>query len=341
MDKKSVSEILIERILKTIDEKGYIPWMCPYGRYTAFNWATMTPYRGINKLLLENGEYLTMNQIRSYNSKHGTDFRGPSDMNLWEMVVFYKSDRRYVSEEEWDKLGTNTGYYAFISNNMNARIGRWLYYVDSVNKNIIKSRNILRYSYVCERSNIKDGNGNLLPSRFEQGLAELTMSKPDEVFKNYTNREGIKVSIVSGSIPNYNLIGDRMTLNPIIRDEKYYWQVAFHESAHSTGTKNRLNREFFRIANGEEGDVTDARAKEECIAEICSSMLCSECGIDEFGIDGSEFTSIASYVDGWKSRIQNWGSSFVWIASEAEKAFDRIMGANVIKEESNCGTEEF
>ena len=74
-EKKTVSQILIERFLKDVDEKESMPWQRPYKRYNAFNWSTGTPYRGINRIMLDFGEYLTANQLNQYNKEHNEDFR--------------------------------------------------------------------------------------------------------------------------------------------------------------------------------------------------------------------------------------------------------------------------
>jgi len=59
----SVYEIITERIMKKL-EQGEIPWKRPWNSCPAVNWKTQKPYRGINAILLDPGEYATWNQIK-------------------------------------------------------------------------------------------------------------------------------------------------------------------------------------------------------------------------------------------------------------------------------------
>jgi len=63
MKKKTVYEIVTEQIIEKL-KQGEIPWRKPWNSYPAVNWVTQKPYRGINQLLLEPGEYATWNQIK-------------------------------------------------------------------------------------------------------------------------------------------------------------------------------------------------------------------------------------------------------------------------------------
>lgn len=64
MKKKSVYEIVTDKILEQL-AKGVAPWKMPWKPgQEAMNWFTGNPYRGINKLLTEpGGEYATFKQI--------------------------------------------------------------------------------------------------------------------------------------------------------------------------------------------------------------------------------------------------------------------------------------
>ncbi|MED3563969.1 ArdC family protein [Bacillus xiapuensis] len=64
----NVYEIVTERILEQL-EKGVIPWRKPWTNANAVNWVTQKPYRGINTMLLEPGEYATFKQIKDAGGK--------------------------------------------------------------------------------------------------------------------------------------------------------------------------------------------------------------------------------------------------------------------------------
>jgi antirestriction protein ArdC len=64
----SVYKIVTERIIEKL-KQGEIPWRKPWNSYPAVNWVTQKPYRGVNKLLLDPGEYITWNQIQAAKGK--------------------------------------------------------------------------------------------------------------------------------------------------------------------------------------------------------------------------------------------------------------------------------
>lgn len=69
MAKVDVYQIVTDRIIEKL-EKGIAPWRRPWNASgIAVNWKTQKPYRGINTLLLEPGEYATFNQIKEAGGK--------------------------------------------------------------------------------------------------------------------------------------------------------------------------------------------------------------------------------------------------------------------------------
>jgi antirestriction protein ArdC len=98
--------------------------------------------------------------------------------------------------------------------------------------------------------------------------------------------------------------------------DKYY-STQFHELTHSTGSKDRLNRDgitkmdFFG---------TSQYSFEELIAEFGSAFLCSESGID------NTLEHSAAYIDGWLNAFSKDPSMLVKAASKAQKAADYILG---------------
>ena len=317
--KKTVSEIVIERFLKDVDERESMPWQRPYERYNAFNWVSKTPYRGINRLLLPFGEYLTANQINEYNKTHKTEYRFSKGIE-WLPVVFFKRDIKEVSfdklKEMFDLSGAEDDGY--IGNE-----GVWSYFKEK--GKYYKQRNILRYSLVADRKWFKDANGECLPSRIESGEVEITKSKPVEVWNNYIEREGIKVE-ETGDFPCYVPSKDMIQVNKYFKSEDEFFSTCFHEAAHSTGHPKRLNRVR---GNGNTFGDSDY-AVEECIAEITASLCCAECGIDKFTTSGTKaYDNNISYVQAWKKKVADFGKEFIYIVSQADKAFSYIMGIDI------------
>lgn len=97
-----------------------------------------------------------------------------------------------------------------------------------------------------------------------------------------------------------------------------YYATLFHELTHSTGHGSRIGR------NG----ITDknyfgshAYSKEELIAEMGSAFLCSHAGIDTPTIDNS-----AAYIQSWLNVLKSDSKLVLQAASQAQKAFDLIVG---------------
>lgn len=330
--KKSAGEIVIEQFLKDVEESDEIPWMQPYNMYSAFNWYTKTQYRGFNRLILPFGEYITYNQMVEYNKKTKSNYRYDKENGRWYYVIFFKRDEQNV-DSDWainnlpqdaiDALNSPSGG--------RYRYKGWLYFSDK-DGNIKRVRNILKYSRVAERKCwIDPDTGKCPPSRIETGEVEIERFDAKAVFDAYVDREGIRVDETT-EIPCFIPAFDMVQLNKHSTNEEFWWATAFHELAHSTMMPSRLNREFYRyvIKNQDrpEGyNEKDIRAKEECIAEIAASMVCSECNIAEFKTSESmQYQNHIAYVQSWKKRIKDWGTSFIYIVSEAEKAYLYILG---------------
>lgn len=65
---KKVYELVTQKIIEKL-EKGVVPWKVPFQNHIAVNWKTQKPYRGINVLLLDPGEYATYKQIKQHGGK--------------------------------------------------------------------------------------------------------------------------------------------------------------------------------------------------------------------------------------------------------------------------------
>ena len=109
-----VQEFVTERLIALL-EAGTVPWRKPWGAGSgqAINWKSRKPYRGVNCLLLDPGEYLTWNQIKDAG---GTLRKGSKS----RMVVFWKpvTYTRKASgegEEDQNASGLVLRYYNVFS----------------------------------------------------------------------------------------------------------------------------------------------------------------------------------------------------------------------------------
>jgi len=97
-----------------------------------------------------------------------------------------------------------------------------------------------------------------------------------------------------------------------------YYATLFHELAHSTGHKSRLNRGL-----GEKLSVFGSAdySKEELIAEMGAAFLAAAAGISPPTIDQS-----AAYIDGWRKKIHGDKKLVVQAAGAGQRAADHILG---------------
>lgn len=79
----SVYEIVTNKIIEKL-EQGTVPWKKPWvNENAAVNWKTQKPYRGINTMLLDPGEYVTFKQVQEAKGKVKKGAKS-------EIVVFWK-----------------------------------------------------------------------------------------------------------------------------------------------------------------------------------------------------------------------------------------------------------
>jgi antirestriction protein ArdC len=103
---------------------------------------------------------------------------------------------------------------------------------------------------------------------------------------------------------------------PVFEDFKKaegYYSTAFHELAHWTGSKTRLDRDF----SGRFGD--EKYAMEELVAEITSAFICAQMGIKN-NLQHPE------YIKNWIKVLKNDSKAIVTAASNATKAADLLTG---------------
>jgi antirestriction protein ArdC len=93
----------------------------------------------------------------------------------------------------------------------------------------------------------------------------------------------------------------------------HFYSVAFHELAHWTGAKVRLDRDLSKRFG------TRAYAAEELIAELAAAFLCAE-----FSFDGD--LRHAGYIATWAKLLRDDPRAFLTACSKAQAAADYLRG---------------
>jgi len=96
-----------------------------------------------------------------------------------------------------------------------------------------------------------------------------------------------------------------------------YYATVFHELVHAVGHSSRLNRPTLTDPC-RFGDPT--YAKEELVAEMGATFLCSVCGIANATLDNS-----AAYLQSWLRVLRHDATLLVHAAAQAQRAADYIQ----------------
>ena len=196
-----VYEYVTDRIIKQL-EQGTIPWRRPWQGGEPINYVTRKPYRGVNRLLLPGGEYLTWNQIHA---RGGSVKKGATAY----MVVFYKSYTRVDEMEDEGETLVN-----------------------------IKPTFVLRYYKVFALGDVTGIESRILPvnNDFEP------IAAAEKIVAGYKDGPIIEHSDTGRAFyrPSDDIINipDPKQFDS---DAEYY-STLFHEMIHSTGHRSRLDR---------------------------------------------------------------------------------------------------
>lgn len=300
-----VSDIIVERILNNAKEDGIMPWQRTYRVIPAYNGESGKKYRGINRFMLPEGEYLTANQLNSYNKSHKTDYKFQKGI-FWFPVVFYKVNKKELSTAEVKKLSESIDIGDLSKDHF---IGyKDGYYYEVVNGVVSQNKNVLRYYNVADVQYFKDSDGNPYPSLYSDDIVKIESEEPLKIIEDYVKRENIRTKTYTG-VPCYIEDDDMVMFNLLESSSNSYLISAFHELVHSTKHKSRLNRKDL------------SKGEEEIVAEMASWMLCSELGcIDDIMLENS-----LSYVNYWSKTVNDLKNNFIWLVSLAESAVNYIL----------------
>lgn len=286
-------QAITDKIIKML-ESGTSPWKKTWKASEApQNLITKIPYRGINVWMLLSSPYATTPYWLTW--KQVMNLKGRvkvEEAKNYEIVVFWK-------RLKYKKL------------------------VDGIEEE--DTFPMLRYSRVY----------NLDQCEFSSET--LTKLLPVETKNDFTPlQECEKIVYSYKDCPNVTFGGDSAYYVPLFdkiqmpnktsfEAPESYYATLFHEMAHSTGSEKRLKR--FK-ATDKNIFGSETYSKEELVAEMTSSFLCAEAGIENTTIDNS-----ASYIQGWLKAIKNSDKTFVLsAANKAQYAAEYILGKREVVE---------
>jgi antirestriction protein ArdC len=309
----NIKQVVSEKLIAAMTEKGRPPWKAPYLlRGLPLSMSTGRPYRGLNPWLLtivaEDRGYTsswwgTYEQIQKQGGQVTKKPEGFEDD--WGTLVVWWS--------RWTRDAKDDNGQPIIENGERKQ----------------KTGAILKYFKVFNAEQAEWPEG--LPTKFaplERGEEFDPIAEADSIVVSYASHGGPVITHVDQNMAWYSPINDQVNVpNPEnIRGTHEYYSTLFHELGHSTGHRDRLNRDgITELGKHKRGTVY---AFEELVAEFSAAMLCASVGIED------TLENSAAYLKGWVKYLTDDPDAAVNAASRAQAAADLILDTTFDNEES-------
>jgi len=294
-EKKDPYEVITNRIIE-IMEKGNVPWKKTWqgGSNLPANLVSFrkdkTTYSGLNVFTLSS---------MGYSSRFWLTFKQGQD--LGGMVK--KGEK-----------GFPVVYFNLLEKDKKNNEGKTI--KDANGENVKTKIPLLRYHTVF---NTEQFTGIEVPElEVKEPIVFNPIESAEKIVKGYIGKPEIKHG---GERACYSPMQDIVKMPPkecFVGEEEYY-STLFHELVHSTGHKNRLNREEIQNFHffGDEN-----YSKEELTAEMGATFLISEAGIST---EATMKNSVA-YLQNWINALRNDKTLIVRASTLAKKAVNKILG---------------
>jgi antirestriction protein ArdC len=273
----TVYQQVTDRIIEQL-EKGALPWIKPWRSDSTAdkNFITQKPYSGINTLILGM-----------------SGFSNPA----WATYQQWQSKNIQVKKGE---KSTQIVFFKPIKATKENASGE----TESANYSVLRAYHVF---------NAEQTDADILPSVSD----ELLPFNPIPACENKITETGAIINH-GGDGAFYMPSKDQIQLpnKTAFNSESNYYATAFHELAHWSGAKHRLDRDL----SGKYGNP--AYAFEELIAEISAAFLCAE-----FKIEGE--LRHAGYIESWLKACRDDNKAIFKAAALAQKAADYIKALNV------------
>jgi len=284
--KKSVYEIITEQIINKL-EQGVVPWHCPWNKHdmNPTNLISNKSYNGLNIFLLamqgyESQYWLSYKQAKSV----GGNVKKGEKVSI---LTFWNINESKDKEGEKKEYAILKYYRVF---------------------NIEQCENIDHKRVEEERKKIEN---------FEV-IDFSPIVSAESIASSYKKSPEVKHQ---GQRACYNKVSDLILMpnKNTFHNEQEYYSTLFHEMGHSTGHKNRLNRDTLEnfAAFGD-----PVYSKEELVAEFCASFLSAEAGILNHTVENS-----AAYIKGWSKKLRSNPKIIIEASRYGRHAAEYILGA--------------
>ncbi len=317
--KKTVAAIITEKILNRMSEiersiengdadATAFRWVKPFAHGApsrAYSYETLKAYSGINRILLDNNEYLTYRMMQDLNKDNDNPQYQIRKGAKSDIVCFYTTKTLLDDETNEALIDEKTG--------------------EEIQKKILRYYNVFSREDIIRRD-----TGESLPSKFvfehysHDKITEqvrVALDRFNRLFNFYCKKYGIEVEIIKDGTQAYFSHDMKIRVPEMSNFSSVYSWVATlaHEMGHSTGMfLGRFNDEEIKDIN----NVMQDYLREELIAEICSQITASEMQIP----DDSELPDNAvAYIHSWSAYLKDRPGEILVAAAKAEKAAELII----------------
>jgi len=272
-------------------KEGKIPWRERWVSSLNVNGISDKEYKGINQLLLS---YVTYKE--QYND------------NRW--FTYYQIKQKGYKLKDAKGKGIPVEFYS-VYDIKNKKKVDFADYERLVNE---RPETKVNYRLICNTSYVF--NASLIEGVPEQDKYPYDKSIPANNFiKKIISKLGVKYS-ERGNEAFYSPSTDEIVLpeSKKFYDEYSYYATQLHEISHSTGSKDRLNRNI---------DFKDKKsyAREELVAEISSSFLMAKLGIIP---ESEDYNNHKSYIQSWISILEDKPNELFKAINESNKVLKSI-----------------
>jgi len=286
-DRKDIYERVTERMIEKL-ETGTVPWRQPWksGFGMPCNANTKRPYRGWNAVVT---------LFSGYGSQYWATYKGWTKLGgqvrkgeKGTLVIGWKSVERKVDEEKDGVTRTKTKKF------------------------------LVGFGFTV--FNEEQVDGATVPKRKTKAVEVDPIDEAQELLDAWIDAGHSPIKL-GGNEAGWSPMFDTIVLPQLgaFDSAEHFYGAAYHEMAHATGDKSRLDRWENGVA------VTDMRtesySKEELVAELAASFVSATVGIQ----NAREETS-AAYIAGWLERLRSDKKFLISAASKAQAAADFILG---------------
>ena len=312
MNNKEVAAKICDRIVEEVNKGGFLPWVKPWNRkpnmvkvvdgtveitYQPGAWnRDGVEYRGVNTYL-PGGEYITFARCKKEGGSVKKGARG------WP-VVFWNFIKKTVKDENGEDKEEQIPVLKYYT----------VFRVEDCDG--------IEQKHHPEPRTVTVEKAHYIPVK---GSSVPVDDTAEAIIAGYVSRAGNGFKVNRESVSDrafYSPAGDYVTVPCLsqYQENGEYYSTLFHELAHSTGHKTRLNRFTGKAANAAFGSVE--YSKEELVAEITAASVLNSIGLES----ANSFRNSAAYVKSWSEKIKEDPLCYVSAANKAQSAFDLIMG---------------